>query len=172
MKKLYVVIDMQHDFVDGSLANPMAQAIVKPLSDHVKQWLDQGEQVVYTMDTHDEHYLSTQEGQRLPVVHCIKATKGWELVEPLNTLLRSSLSFEKPTFGSTTLAAYAKDYDAIYLCGVCTDICVISNAMLIKANNPQARIVIYEDLCAGVSEQSHHTALQAMANCQMDIVHS
>ena len=171
MKKLLVVVDMQKDFVAGTLANFEAQKMVGSLVDYVIAWLDQGNEVVYTMDTHDSTYLSTQEGKRLPVEHCIQDSDGWQLVEPLQSVLKECKKFEKPTFGSIELAQYCIGYDEITFCGVCTDICVISNAMLVKAFNSQARIVILEDLCAGVSVESHQTALQAMRNCQMDVMY-
>ena len=172
MKKLLVVVDMQKDFVSGSLVNFEADKIVGSVVGYVMEWLNQGNEVVYTMDTHDSNYLSTQEGKRLPIEHCIKGSDGWQLVEPLQHLLQNCHCFEKDTFGSKALAQYCTNYDQITLCGVCTDICVISNAMLIKAYNPQAQLIILEDLCAGVTIESHETALNAMRNCQMDVIYS
>ena len=171
MKRLLVVVDMQKDFIDGALANFEAEKMAGSLVDYVTCWKDQGNEVVYTMDTHGKDYLATQEGQRLPIEHCIKGSSGWQLIEPLQSVLKDCRMFEKPTFGSTDLAHYCKDYDEIYFCGVCTDICVISNAMLVKAFNPQARIIILEDICAGVTVESHQNALEAMRNCQMDVMY-
>ena len=169
MKKLLVVVDMQKDFVDGALANFEAQKMVGSLVDYVIAWLDQGNEVVYTMDTHDSTYLSTQEGKRLPVEHCIQNSDGWQLVEPLQSVLKECKKFEKPTFGSIELAQYCIGYDEITFCGVCTDICVISNALLLKAFFPETPILVDASACAGVTPESHENALKAMKMCQIEV---
>ena len=136
MKKLLVVIDMQNDFVDGSLGTEEAMKIVPEVQARIEQHKSEGQEVVFTMDTHYDNYLETLEGKNLPVEHCKKETEGWQLCSPLSGY--EGKRFEKPTFGSVELAAYArdKDYDSIELVGLCTDICVISNALLLKAVLP------------------------------------
>ena len=166
MSRLLVVVDMQKDFVDGALGSPEARAIVPNVLDKVKAYQDTGEEVVFTLDTHFDDYMDTMEGKKLPVVHCVKGTPGWELREIQGT------RFEKNTFGSRELADYAArgKYDAVELVGLCTDICVISNAMLIKAAVPDTTIQVDGACCAGVTPQSHHNALSAMGMCHIDIV--
>lgn len=170
-KKLLVVVDMQKDFITGSLGTAEAEAIVPAAVSKIKGW--QGD-TVYTMDTHGEDYLTTNEGKRLPVVHCVKGTSGWELDERIKEALdvKGAIAFEKPTFGSPKLAEYVRDggYDEIELIGICTDICVISNAMLIKAFVPEKQISVDASCCAGVSPESHENALKAMAVCHIDIL--
>ena len=170
MKKLLVVVDMQNDFITGSLGTPEAQAIVPAVVQKVQEALAAGVDVVFTLDTHGEDYLETQEGKRLPVVHCIKGTTGWQLESRLVGF--TGRRFEKPTFGSMDLAHFAADgaYDEVELVGLCTDICVISNAMIIKAALPQSRVVVDSHCTAGVSPQSHERALEAMESCQIDVI--
>lgn len=141
MKKLLVVIDMQNDFVDGSLGTEEAMKIVPEVQARIEQHKSEGQEVVFTMDTHYDNYLETLEGKNLPVEHCKKETEGWQLCSPLSGY--EGKRFEKPTFGSVELAAYArdKDYDSIELVGLCTDICVISNALLLKAVLPGTPIL-------------------------------
>ena len=173
MKKLLIVVDMQTDFVTGALGTKEAQAIVPMGAEKIKKAKEDGTDVIFTLDTHEENYLDTQEGKQLPVPHCIKNTEGWMLVPQLRPLAGGCMSVEKPTFGSTRLAHIVgkAGYDEIELIGLCTDICVISNAMLVKASLPNVPIYINADLCAGVTPESHRTALDAMAACQMAIVH-
>ncbi|MDE7417224.1 MAG: cysteine hydrolase [Lachnospiraceae bacterium] len=171
MKKVLIVVDMQKDFIDGSLGTKEAVAIVDNVAEFVKSF--DGE-VIFTRDTHDDNYLETQEGRNLPVVHCIKGTDGWQLDKKLEVLKTDSMKvFDKPTFGSVALAEYLKTDNAIEsvtLVGLCTDICVISNALLIKANMPEVEIKVIEKCCAGVTPQSHANALEAMKMCQIKIV--
>ena len=174
--ELLIVIDMQRDFIDGSLANKEAQAIVPAVVERIRRHHGP---IYYTMDTHASDYLETQEGHYLPVEHCIKGTVGWELNPEIAKALtmQGAKAFEKNTFGATMLAhALAranmeKPFTSITIVGVCTDICVISNAMLVKASLPNVPIYINADLCAGVTPESHQTALDAMAACQMAIIH-
>ena len=135
MKKLLVVIDMQNDFVDGSLGTEEAMKIVPEVQARIEQHKSEGQEVVFTMDTHYDNYLETLEGKNLPVEHCKKETEGWQLCSPLSGY--EGKRFEKPTFGSVELAAYArdKDYDSIELVGLCTDICVISNSYSTAVNS-------------------------------------
>lgn len=169
MKKLLVVIDMQNDFVDGSLGTEEAQAIVPGVKALIEQYRDEGQEVVFTLDTHDSGYLDTLEGKNLPVAHCIKGTKGWELCSQISGY--EGKRFEKPTFGCTGLADYVKagDYDSVELAGLCTDICVISNALLIKAAVPNTPVSVRAGCCAGVTPESHENALKAMSMCQVRI---
>lgn len=169
MKKLLAVIDMQNDFVDGSLGTEEAQAIVPGVKALIEQYRDEGQEVVFTLDTHDGGYLDTLEGKNLPVAHCIKGTKGWELCSQLNEY--EGKRFEKPTFGCIGLAEYVKegDYGSVELVGLCTDICVISNALLIKAAVPNTPVSVRAGCCAGVTPESHENALKAMSMCQVRI---
>ncbi len=169
MKRLLVVVDMQRDFIDGSLGTKEAQAIVPPVRDKVVTYQAEGWDVAFTLDTHEEHYLDTQEGKKLPIRHCIAETDGWELCEELGDF--KGRYFEKNTFGSMELAQWAakKGYEEIELVGLCTDICVISNAMLLKAALPEARIRVDGGCCAGVTPESHKNALEAMKMCQIEV---
>ncbi|MBO5031783.1 MAG: cysteine hydrolase [Lachnospiraceae bacterium] len=171
MKKVLVVVDMQKDFIDGALGTKEAAAIVDNVAEAVKTF--DGE-VVFTRDTHFENYMETQEGKNLPVPHCIKDTDGWQLDRKLEVLRTDDMKvFDKLTFGSVELAAYLKEnkeLEQVTLVGLCTDICVISNALLIKANLPEVEIRVIEKCCAGVTPQSHANALEAMKMCQIQIV--
>ncbi len=176
MNKALIIIDMQNDFIIGSLGTEQAEEIVEPVINKVKQAEEDRTEILFTMDTHGDNYSDTQEGQLLPVRHCIKGSAGWQLTERLKPYADGKQIFYKPTFGSTELAEYLKashetqSYDEIELIGLCTDICVISNAMLIKAYLPEVKIVVDASCCAGVTEKSHKNALQAMQMCQIDII--
>lgn len=169
MKSLLVVVDMQRDFIDGSLGTKEAQAIVPHVAEKIKKYQTAGKPVVFTFDTHNEKYAETQEGRKLPVVHCVKGTPGWELDEALKGF--DGKCFEKPTFGSKALAAWVEEeqFEEIELVGLCTDICVISNALLIKASLPEAEIYVDSSCCAGVTPKSHENALEAMKMCQINV---
>ncbi len=165
-----VVVDMQKDFIDGALGTKEAEMIVDNVAEKIKKF--DGE-VVFTRDTHYDNYLETQEGRNLPVKHCIKGTDGWQLDSKLAVLrIDNAKIFDKPTFGSVELAEYLKSLDSlesVTLVGLCTDICVISNAMLIKAYLPEVRICVDASCCAGVTPESHKNALEAMKMCQIEI---
>lgn len=169
MSKLLVVVDMQKDFVDGSLGTAEAIKIVPSV---VKEIENFDGDVVFTLDTHSSIYLETQEGKNLPVPHCIKGTDGWKLDKVIEPLSLGRKIFEKPTFGSVELAEYVAngDYDDITLIGLCTDICVLSNAMLIKAFLPEVKVSVKASCCAGVTPESHENALSAMKMCQINII--
>lgn len=171
MKKVLVVVDMQKDFIDGALGTKEAQAIVDNVAETVRSF--DGE-VVFTRDTHFEDYLETQEGKELPIPHCIKDTPGWQIDKKLSVLAGSSMKvFDKTTFGCVELAACLREdreLEEVTLVGLCTDICVISNALLIKAYLPEVKITVLGDCCAGVTPQSHQNALEAMKMCQIRIV--
>lgn len=171
MRNVLVVVDMQKDFIDGALGTKEAVSIVDHVAETVKSF--DGE-VIFTRDTHHDNYLETQEGKNLPVVHCIEGTDGWQLDKKLEVLITDDMKiFDKPTFGSVALAEYLRadqEIGSITLVGLCTDICVISNALLIKANRPETEIRVIEKCCAGVTPQSHANALEAMKMCQIQIV--
>ena len=174
MKKALIVVDMQNDFITGALANTEGQKIVPAIAELVKNF--DGD-IIVTRDTHKDNYLDTQEGRRLPIVHCIEGTEGWKIVPEIQTALDAKpvgtvTYINKPTFGDVGLGELVarKLYDAVELCGVCTDICVISNAMVIKACAIETNVAVYKDLCAGVTPDTHKTALDAMAGCQIDII--
>ncbi len=174
MQDILIVVDMQNDFVDGSLGTPEAQQIVEHVVEKIKQFEGR---VLFTQDTHESDYLKTQEGAYLPVEHCIRGTQGWELVPAIKALCQpENPVIEKPTFGSSELASLLARLNeeepirSITLVGLCTDICVISNALLIKAYFPEIPIAVDANCCAGVTEESHRRALDAMRVCQIDIV--
>ena len=169
-KKLLVVVDMQNDFIGGALGTQEAQSILPAVRARIADARKEGEVVVFTRDTHGDDYLSTQEGKNLPVPHCIAGTAGHEIAAGL--CLAGERVFDKPAFGSIELAAYVKErgFAAVELVGVCTDICVISNALLIKAFCPEAEVCVRAGCCAGVTPQSHQTALAAMRACQVKIL--
>ena len=170
MKKALVVIDMQNDFIDGSLGTPEAQAIVLSVSERVKAAVQEGEKLIFTQDTHPKNYLQTAEGKKLPVEHCIKPSHGWALTSSLIPYAKDAVVLEKPTFGATGLPQHVAGFDEITVIGLCTDICVISNAMLLKAFLPEAKICVDSKCCAGVTPESHLRALEAMKMCQIDVI--
>lgn len=169
MKKLLVVVDMQKDFVNGALGTREAQAIVPNVVEKVKCAIKSGVEVIFTKDTHGENYLSTQEGRNLPIIHCVKNTDGWELIPELCLYEVANKIIEKPTFGSTQLAMHVAqgNYSEVELIGLCTDICVISNAMMLKAVNTEMLVRVDSSCCAGVTPESHLNALEAMRMCQI-----
>ena len=175
--KILLVIDMQNDFLHGALKNEEGIKIIPRVVEIIKEYKKNNDLIVATRDTHYNNYLNTQEGINLPVVHCIKDTYGWQINEDIKKALGDAVIFDKPAFGSVDLALYLKEkYNnvqkelEITLVGVCTDICVISNAMLIKASLPEAKINVLKDLCAGVSAESHNNALKAMESCQINVI--
>lgn len=169
MKKILVVTDLQTDFVDGALGTKEAQAIVPTVCAKIQNF--DGE-VVFTMDTHTSQYPETQEGKKLPVPHCIRGTDGWQLDSRVQPLSEGCRIIEKPAFGSVELAKYVADggFEEIEVIGLCTDICVISNAMLLKAFLPEVPITVDSACCAGVTPESHKKALDVMRSCQITIV--
>ena len=169
--KLLVVVDMQNDFVSGALGTREAEAIVPRVTAKVAAAVKAGDSIVFTQDTHGEDYLDTQEGRSLPVPHCVKGSEGWEIIPQLQAYVKGGQRMEKPAFGSMELAHYAArtGFEEIELVGLCTDICVISNAMLLKAALPEAEIAVDASCCAGVTPASHQNALEAMKMCQVRI---
>lgn len=172
MQDILLVIDMQNDFIDGALGTKEAEAIVQLVKSKIEDW---DGPVFFTRDTHDECYMKTQEGKNLPVPHCIRNTEGWQIRKELD-VLRKTDAIDKPTFGSTELIHVLRQEDdkeeigSITLVGVCTDICVISNAMIVKAAFPEVLITVDSSCCAGVTPKSHETALEAMKMCQINVV--
>jgi len=170
MSKVLVVIDMQNDFITGSLGTKEAQAILPAVSKKIQECREQGYEVIFTRDTHGADYLETQEGKNLPVVHCIKGTEGHEVSSALE--VGDSLVIDKPSFGSLELANYIAGLkpEAIELCGVCTDICVVSNALILKAMLPETPLVVDASACAGVSPDKHEAALATLQSCQVEVI--
>lgn len=171
--KVLVVVDMQNDFIDGALGSSEAQAIVPKVAAKIEEYKKAGHAIVYTRDSHTSDYLNTQEGKKLPVPHCIRGTEGWQIKDGLYK--EGCIIDDKPTFGSTNLhlfiqTNYRNRFDTIELVGLCTDICVISNAMLLKAYFPETRIVVDSSCCAGVTPESHARALEAMKMCQIEVI--
>lgn len=171
--KILVVVDMQNDFIDGALGTPEAVKIVPRVVQRIR---DFDGLVIATRDTHEENYLDTQEGKKLPVKHCIRGTKGWEIRPEIQELLQE-IPIDKPTFGSEELGQRLKNcrksegtIESITLVGLCTDICVISNALLLKACLPEVPIIVDASCCAGVTPESHVQALNAMKMCQVEIM--
>ena len=174
MTKLLLVVDMQVDFVYGALGTPEAMLCEQKIAEKLENF--DGE-VIFTMDTHDENYLNTAEGKKLPVAHCIRDTDGWMLTPEMRNwcLLKNALTVEKGTFGSVALPTliarhFGGHIPDITIVGVCTDICVISNALLLKAFFPEASITVDSSCCAGDTPESHENALKAMACCQIDLI--
>ena len=173
MQDILVVVDMQNDFIDGALGTKEAVTIVPKVEEKIRNFHGT---VLFTRDTHETWYLETQEGKKLPVVHCIKGTHGWEIKDEIQQLLISQ-PIDKPTFGSEALGKVLKDLnndvepiDSITLVGLCTDICVIANAMLLKAFLTEVPIMVDASCCAGVTPESHERALEAMKACQIEII--
>ena len=167
--KILIVVDMQRDFIDGSLGTAEAVEIVPRVIEKVKEYESEGNIVIYTKDTHYDDYLKTREGRRLPVEHCIKGTPGHDI--PPEIQRGHELVFEKLTFGSVELSEYlaSVDFDEVELVGLCTDICVVSNALLIKARFPEREVTVDSSCCAGVTPETHAAALTTMKMCQINI---
>lgn len=171
MQKILVVVDMQNDFIDGALGTKEAEAIVPKVKEKIENF--QG-RVLFTRDTHGENYMDTQEGRKLPVPHCIRGTHGWQISSELAPLCQEA-PVDKVTFGSSELGVLLQEADekerveSITFAGLCTDICVISNALLAKAFLPEAQIIVDASCCAGVTPESHKNALEAMKVCQIQV---
>ena len=172
---ILIVVDMQNDFVSGALGTPEAAGIVPFVAGRVVDGINRGEEILFTRDTHGPDYLETQEGRRLPVPHCIRGTEGWEIIPQLQPDTVGRTVIDKPTFGSRALGEELarlnekEPVGKITLIGVCTDICVLSNALLAKAFLPEAEIVVEADCCAGVTPEAHRTALAALGPCQITV---
>ena len=171
MSKAIIVVDMQNDFVTGSLGTEEAQEMLPRLVEKLEENIDKKSvDIIFTQDTHKEDYLQTQEGKFLPVVHCIKGTDGWEIVPELQKFIpHSRIVVEKKSFGSTRLPSLLKPYEEVEFVGVCTDICVVSNALLLKAFYPEQLVSVDAACCAGTTPEAHQKALDVMKNCQCKI---
>lgn len=169
--KILIVVDMQNDFIDGALGTKEAESILKTVQSKINEFREKNIPIIFTRDTHGENYLETREGKHLPVSHCLIRSLGWEIHKDLQ--VSGSKIFDKPSFGSLELASYIKtQYPGadIEIIGLCTDICVISNAMILKSAFPEAEITVDAACCAGVSVISHKNALEAMKMCQINII--
>ena len=166
MKKTLIVVDMQNDFIDMALGTPEAVAIVPKVKAKIKEYEKNGDTVIYTRDTHFENYLETPEGKKLPVPHCIKGTKGWEIADGL--YIEGCKIIDKPNFGWPHWNL--EELECVELIGLCTDICVVSNALIIKATFPNACVSVDSSCCAGVTPESHNAALTTMKMCQIDVI--
>ena len=170
---ILVVVDMQNDFISGALGTAEAKLIVNGVKEKAENFEGL---IFFTRDTHFEDYMNTQEGKKLPVPHCIKGTWGWEICDELKELSETTEICDKPTFGSVELMESIKELsleeeiESITLLGLCTDICVISNAMLLKAALPETKIIVDGTLSAGVTPISHKNALEAMKMCQIEVI--
>lgn len=173
--KILVVIDMQNDFVRGSLSNPAAEAIVPKIKERIEAARENKEMVIFTQDTHDADYLETLEGQKLPVEHCIYGTEGWEIVDELKD--EAALCILKPTFMGfdlinriETVAAAMNEDVEIEVCGTVTSICVISTALMLRGAFRNSKIIVNSNLCADITPEGHAAALTVMKNCQIDVI--
>ncbi len=166
MKKTLIVVDMQNDFIDGSLGTKEAQAIVGNVKRKIEEYQARGDEIIFTRDTHQEDYLDTPEGKKLPVKHCIYGTKGWEIAEGL--AVEGGIYIDKPTFGWVHWDE--RSFGEIELVGLCTDICVVSNALILKAMFPEVEITVDASCCAGVTPETHRAALETMKMCQIRVV--
>ena len=166
MKKTLIVIDMQNDFIDMALGTKEAVSIVPNVKERIDTYIEAGNEVIFTRDTHFEDYLQTTEGKHLPVEHCIKGTKGWEIVDGLYA--EGCKIIDKPNFGWPNWNE--ETLEDVELVGLCTDICVVSNALIIKALFPDACVKVNTKCCAGVTVESHNAALKTMEMCQIELI--
>lgn len=173
MNKLLIIIDMQNDFITGSLSNKEAQLIVNPMVEFIKTW---DGNIYCTLDTHNkEDYFKSQEGKKLPVLHCVHNTNGWAMEPGVFRAIckhQNSYCYMKEQFGYNwnTNIPIIKEYDEIYVCGTCTDICVISNVLILKSALPETPIYVIENLCAGTTAENHKKAIDIMKSCQVNII--
>lgn len=166
MKKTLIVIDMQNDFINMALRTEEAVAIVPKVKNKIQEYVQSGDEIIFTRDTHYEDYLQTTEGKNLPVEHCIKGSKGWQIADGL--YVEGCKIIDKPNFGwPNWKEEHLEDVEII---GLCTDICVVSNALIIKANFPDARVKVDRSCCAGVTVQTHEAALKTMEMCQVEVI--
>ena len=167
MKKTLIVIDMQKDFIDGALGTKEAVAIVENVKKKIAEYQENGDEIIFTRDTHQKDYLNTNEGRYLPVEHCIEGTEGWQIQQGLE--VPEAIYINKPTFGYLNWKEY--NLEEVEIIGLCTDICVVSNALLIKATYPEIKVTVDASCCAGVTPESHTAALTTMKMCQVEVIH-
>lgn len=164
--KTLIVIDMQNDFIDGSLGTKEAMAIVKNVKNKIAEYKANNDEIIFTRDTHGKNYLETPEGKKLPVEHCIKGTEGWQIKDEL--MVDDAVVIDKPSFGYTGWSEM--DFEEIEIVGLCTDICVVSNALILKALFPNIKISVDSTCCAGVTPKTHNAALETMKMCQIEVI--
>ncbi len=172
-KRVLIVVDYQNDFVDGALGFPGAEKLEAPIAERIAKELAAGGEIIFTLDTHEENYLDTAEGKKLPIPHCIRGTEGHRITEGLLPYLdRAVLVLEKPSFGSLTLGAFLreKDYARVELCGLVSSICVLSNAVIAKAALPEAEIVVDTALTAAPDPAAHEAAMAALGGIQITVI--
>lgn len=165
MKKTLIVVDMQKDFIDGALGSKEAVAIVENVKNKIAKYQENGDEIIFTRDTHQTDYLNTNEGKNLPVEHCIQGTDGWKIQEGLE--VPGAIYIDKPTFGYMNWKDY--NLEEVEMVGLCTDICVVSNALIIKATYPEIQVSVDASCCAGVTPESHMAALTTMKMCQVKV---
>ena len=166
MKRTLIVVDMQNDFIDMALGTKEAVAIVPKVKEKIEEYRKNGCEIIYTRDTHTDDYLNTAEGKKLPVEHCIKGSDGWQIADGL--YIEGCKIIDKPNFG--WLHWEKEELEDVELVGLCTDICVVSNALIIKATFPDANVRVDSSCCAGVTVETHNAALKTMQMCQIEIV--
>lgn len=167
MKKTLLVIDMQKDFIDGALGTKEAVAIIDNVKKKIAEYQANGDEIIFTRDTHQPDYLNTNEGKYLPVEHCIQGTEGWQIQQGLE--VPEAIYINKPTFGYLNWKDY--NLEEVEIIGLCTDICVVSNALIIKAAYPEIKVTVDASCCAGVTPESHTAALTTMKMCQVEVIH-
>ena len=165
MKRTLIVVDMQNDFINMALGTAEAVAIVPTVKAKIQEYIKNGDEVIFTRDTHSDDYLSTLEGKKLPVPHCIKGTKGWEIADGLYA--DGCQIIDKPNFGWPNWDRHT--FESVELIGLCTDICVVSNALIIKAMFPDAEVKVDSSCCAGVTPDTHNAALETKKMCQIEV---
>ncbi len=168
MEEVLIVVDMQNDFIDGALGTKEAQAIVPNVAEKIKKYKDAGRRVIFTRDTHAENYLETYEGKHLPIAHCIEDTKGWQISDKLDVDIDYDIIIDKSTFGWMNWNGF--EFESVEICGLCSEICVISNALIIKATYPKIDITIDANCCAGVTPDKHKAAMEVMKSCQINVI--
>lgn len=166
MKKTLIVVDMQKDFIDGALGSKEAVAIVENVKKKIAFYKENGHEIIFTRDTHQENYMETNEGKHLPVPHCIEGTDGWQIADGLE--VEGAIYINKPNFGYVNWKEYA--LEEVEMVGLCTDICVVSNALILKATFPEINVTVDASCCAGVTPDSHKAALTTMKMCQVEVV--
>lgn len=166
MKKTLIVVDMQNDFINMALGTAEAVAILPAVREKIKKHMAAGDEIIFTRDTHGDDYLNTPEGKKLPVPHCIKGTLGWQIADGL--YVEGAKIIDKPNFGWPNWKE--ETLEEVEIIGLCTDICVVSNALIIKATFPDAEVTVDSSCCAGVTPESHTAALKTMEMCQINII--
>ena len=166
MKKTLIVVDMQNDFIDMALGTKEAVAIVPRVKEKIQEYVKNGDEIIFTRDTHYDDYLQTTEGKNLPVEHCIKGTKGWQIADGL--YVEGCKIIDKPNFGWPNWRE--EHLEEVEIIGLCTDICVVSNALIIKATFPDAHVKVDGSCCAGVTPETHEAALKTMGMCQVEVI--